>query len=83
MSIDNAVVFAWQAAEVLYFVAFYGELMMASAKPVFPETVFDLAALFRLVMVVLFAGYVVRDILRPARDLFRDRRQRRIPSVSC
>ena len=59
---------AWQAAEVLYFVAFYGELMMASAKPVFPETVFDLAALFRLVMVALFAGYVVRDILRPARD---------------
>ena len=59
---------AWQAAEVLYFVAFYGELMMASAKPVFPETVFDLAALFRLVMVVLFAGYVVRDIMRPARD---------------
>ncbi len=56
---------AWQAAEVLYFAAFYGELMAASSKPVFPETVFDLAALLRLITVVIFAGYVVRDILRP------------------
>jgi uncharacterized membrane protein len=62
---------AWQAAEVLYFCAFYGELMAASGKPVFPETVFDLAALLRLVTVVVFAGYVVRDILQPAHDVVR------------
>src|SRR5205807_9371899 len=62
---------AWQAAEVLYFCAFYGELMAASGKPVFPETVFDLAALVRLVTVAVFAGYVVRDILRPEKDVVR------------
>ncbi len=62
---------AWQAAEVLYFCAFYGELMAASGKPVFPETVFDLAALLRLITVAIFAGYVVRDILWPARDVVR------------
>ncbi len=62
---------AWQVAEVLYFCAFYGELMAASGKPVFPETVFDLAALFRLVMVTVFAGYVIRDVLRPERDVVR------------
>jgi len=62
---------AWQAAEVLYFCAFYGELMAASGKAVFPETVFDLAALLRLTMVAVFAGYVVRDILRPERDVVR------------
>jgi hypothetical protein len=33
--------------------------------------VFDLAALSRLVMVGVFAGYVVRDILRPDRDVVR------------
>jgi uncharacterized membrane protein len=63
---------AWQAAEVLYFCAFYGELMGASGRGVFPETVFDLAALLRLVMVCVFAGFVVRDILRPARDVVRE-----------
>jgi uncharacterized membrane protein len=62
---------AWQAAEVLYFGAFYGELMGASGKPVFPESVFDLAALLRLVMVVVLAGYVIRDILRPDLDVVR------------
>jgi uncharacterized membrane protein len=62
---------AWQTAEVLYFCAFYGELMAASGKAVFPETVFDLAALLRLVMVAVFAGYVVRDVLRPEKDAVR------------
>jgi uncharacterized membrane protein len=62
---------AWQAAEILYFVAFYGELLGASGKGVFPETVFVLAALLRLIMVSVFAGLVVRDILRPERDVVR------------
>jgi uncharacterized membrane protein len=62
---------AWQAAEVLYFCAFYGELMGASGKPIFPETVFDLAALARLITVLVLAGYVVRDIMRPEQDVVR------------
>jgi uncharacterized membrane protein len=63
---------AWQAAEVLYFCAFYGELLGASGKSVFPESVFDLAALLRLVTVCVLAGYVVRDALHPERDAVRD-----------
>ena len=63
---------AWQAAEVLYFCAFYGELLNASGKSVFPESVFDLAALLRLVSVCVLAGYVVRDALRPERDAVRE-----------
>lgn len=62
---------AWQAAEVLYFCAFYGELLGASGKPIFPETVFDLAALLRLAMVAVFSAYVVRDILHPEVDVVR------------
>jgi uncharacterized membrane protein len=63
---------AWQAAEVIYFCAFYGELLGASGKGIFPETVFDLAALLRLVTVCVLAGYVVRDALHPERDAVRD-----------
>src|SRR5206468_9663613 len=46
----------WQVAEVAYFCAFYGELMAASGKAIFPETVFDLAAVLRLVTVGVLAG---------------------------
>ena len=35
---------AWQAAEVIYFVSFYGELLGASGKQVFPEGIFVLAS---------------------------------------
>ncbi len=56
---------AWQAAEVLYFVSFYGELMGASGKPVFPEGVFVLASILRLVTLSVLVGFVVRDILKP------------------
>jgi uncharacterized membrane protein len=63
---------AWQAAEVLYFCAFYGELLGASGKQIFPETVFDLAAIVRLAMVAVLCGYVVRDILRPEFDVVRN-----------
>jgi len=61
----------WQAAEILYFVAFYGELMNASGKTVFPEGVFVLAASLRLVTLAVLCGFVVRDILRPERDVVR------------
>ncbi|HEX6498507.1 MAG TPA: glycosyltransferase 87 family protein [Micromonosporaceae bacterium] len=63
---------AWQAAELCYFAAFYGELMGASGKQVFPEGVFVLAAILRLVTVCVLAGFVVHDILRPRRDAVRD-----------
>ncbi|WBB65801.1 glycosyltransferase 87 family protein [Micromonospora sp. WMMD812] len=60
---------AWQAAEVCYFAAFYGELLgAATAKPVFPEGVFVLAATLRLVTVAVLCGLIVRDILHPERD---------------
>jgi uncharacterized membrane protein len=62
---------AWQFAEVAYFCAFYGELMAASGKPIFPEWVFVTAATLRLVTVCVLAGYIVRDILRPERDVVR------------
>jgi uncharacterized membrane protein len=59
---------AWQFAEVAYFVAFYGELMNASGRSVFPEWVFVLASVLRLVTVCVMIGFVVRDILRPEHD---------------
>ena len=61
---------AWQVAELGYFVAFYGELMNASGRPVFPEGVFVLASTLRLTTVV-FCGCVVHDILHPERDVVR------------
>jgi uncharacterized membrane protein len=61
----------WQFAEICYFVAFYGELMGASGKAVFPEWVFVGASLFRLITVCVLVGYVVRDILYPDRDSIR------------
>jgi uncharacterized membrane protein len=63
---------AWQAAELLYFVAFYGELLGASSgRPVFPEGVFVLASIARWVTLALLAGLVVADILHPERDAVR------------
>ncbi|HEX2772459.1 MAG TPA: glycosyltransferase 87 family protein, partial [Micromonosporaceae bacterium] len=63
---------AWQAAEVCYFAAFYGELLGASTgKPVFPEGVFVLAAALRLTTVVVLCGLVIRDIVRPEHDVVR------------
>jgi uncharacterized membrane protein len=59
---------AWQAAEICYFVAFYGELLGASGKPVFPEGVFVLAASLRLITVIVLCGLVIREILRPELD---------------
>jgi uncharacterized membrane protein len=63
--------FAWQVAELLYFVSFYGELMGASGRQVFPEGVFVLASTLRLVTLCVVVGFVVRDILRPDRDVVR------------
>lgn len=62
---------AWQFAELGYFLAFYGELMGASGKQVFPEGVFVLASILRLGTVAILCGFIVRDILRPERDAVR------------
>ena len=62
---------AWQFAELCYFAAFYGELMGASGRQVFPEWVFVLAAGLRMGTLCLLVGYVVREILRPERDVVR------------
>jgi uncharacterized membrane protein len=61
----------WQAAEVCYFFAFYGELLNASGKQVFPEGVFVFAALLRLITLAVLCGFVVRDMLRPELDSVR------------
>lgn len=58
----------WQAAEVCYFLAFYGELLSHEAKQVFPEGVFVFASALRLVTLAILCGFVVRDILRPELD---------------
>jgi uncharacterized membrane protein len=62
---------AWQLAEVCYFFAFSGELMRASGKPIFPEGVFIIAALLRLITVCVMCGFIVRDIMRPEHDVVR------------
>lgn len=62
---------AWQIAEVGYFAAFYGEMLNASGKPVIPEGLFVLAATLRLTTVAVLCGFIVRDILRPERDVVR------------
>lgn len=62
----------WQAAEVGYFFAFYGQLLgTATGSPVIPEGVFVLAATFRLAAVVALCVFVIRDILRPELDVVR------------
>jgi uncharacterized membrane protein len=62
---------AWQVAELCYFFAFYGELMGAPGRQVFPEGVFVLASILRLATVAVLCGFVVRDILHPEHDAVR------------
>ncbi len=62
---------AWQVAEICYFVAFYGELMGASGKSVFPEGVFVFASLLRLGTVIALVVLVIREIVRPEEDVVR------------
>ncbi|MFV2008387.1 MULTISPECIES: glycosyltransferase family 87 protein [unclassified Micromonospora] len=63
---------AWQAAEVGYFLAFYGQLLgTATGSQVIPDGVFVLAATLRLGTVVALCVFVIRDILHPERDVVR------------
>jgi uncharacterized membrane protein len=62
---------AWQAAEILYFLAFYAQLLNADGVYTIPEGTFVLAATLRWVTVAVLVGLVVRDILRPSQDVVR------------
>jgi uncharacterized membrane protein len=64
---------AWQAAEVLYFAAFYGRLIgeVPNANPIFPEWVFVWAAGLRLITLLVLVWLVVGEILDPERDVVR------------
>jgi uncharacterized membrane protein len=69
---------AWQAAEVTYFFAFYGQLIRAvpeADRPehlfVIPEGWFILAAALRWGTVAALCGFVVHDILHPREDVVR------------
>jgi uncharacterized membrane protein len=62
---------AWQVAELAYFLAFDGEQMGALGRDVLPEWAYVLASILRLVTLCVLMGYVVRDIVRPERDVVR------------
>jgi hypothetical protein len=69
---------AWQAAEVMYFFAFYGQLIRAvpeADRPerlfVIPEGWFILAAALRWGTVAMLCGFVVYDALHPRADVVR------------
>lgn len=69
---------AWQAAEVGYFFAFYGQLIRATGEEsrpeglfVIPEGWFILAAALRWGTVAVLCGFVVYDILHPDEDVVR------------
>jgi uncharacterized membrane protein len=61
----------WTMAELLYFVAFYAELLGAADKPVMPEGVFVLASALRLVALLVLVVQITRDIWRPELDVVR------------
>lgn len=62
---------AWQAAEVGYFFAFYGRLLVASERDIMPEGVFILAATLRWGTLAALCLLVVSDILHPSDDVIR------------
>ncbi|HEX9554235.1 MAG TPA: hypothetical protein VF983_13610, partial [Streptosporangiaceae bacterium] len=65
----------WQAAEVAYFYAIWGYLIFVTPDPhasgaVGPGLYFT-ALLARFCSVLLLSGLVIRDIIRPDRDVIR------------
>lgn len=62
---------AWQAAEIGYFLAFYGQLILQSGRTIMTEGVFILAASLRWGTVAALCVLVIRDILRPGEDVVR------------
>ncbi len=61
----------WQVAEVLYFLAFYAQMLNMSNRYVIPEGAFVLAASLRWLTVAFLVVLVVRDIRRPGLDVVR------------
>jgi uncharacterized membrane protein len=63
---------AWQACEVAYFFAFYQILLRsAGGKSLMPEAMFTYVSIARWVSVAVLCAFVVRDALRPERDIVR------------
>jgi uncharacterized membrane protein len=60
---------AWQATEIAYFLGFYGHLLNLDGVNVFPEGVYVYISAARWLGLALLVGFVVRDILRPERDV--------------
>lgn len=60
----------WQAAEVCYFLLFNAQ-MLNGQRFIVPEGTYVLFSAFRWLAVAMMVGLVVRDILRPDRDLVR------------
>jgi uncharacterized membrane protein len=61
----------WQVAEVGYFLAFYGRLLVASGREIMPEGVFVYAAALRWLTVATLCVLVVLDIWYPRDDAVR------------
>lgn len=59
---------AWQAAELMYFLCFYGELINAGGGFAFPEWVFVVASIARIVTVTVLCGQIIRELYRPELD---------------
>ncbi len=65
----------WQAAEVAYFYAIWGYLIFVIKGPQFPDAVgpglYFGALIARFLTVLLLCALVIRDIMRPERDVVR------------
>jgi uncharacterized membrane protein len=59
----------WQAAEVVYFFAFYAHLMNISGKSVMPEATYVYISAARWWALLVLVVFVVRDIAAPHRDV--------------
>jgi uncharacterized membrane protein len=62
---------AWQLAELGYFFAFYAQMLNISGQFTIPEGTYVLASFLRWVTLAVLVGFVVRDVLRPERDVVR------------
>lgn len=64
---------AWQAAEVVYFAAYYGRLIaeIPNTNPLFPEWVFVWAAGLRLITLLVLVWQVAREVMHPELDVVR------------
>ena len=62
----------WQAAELLYFLAFYAHLLNLDGVYVMPEPAYVYASMLRWVALAVLVAMVFRDIMRPERDVVRE-----------